>query len=371
MRIAFIGRHRDGEILSGPEKVARRLFEQFQLRPGVHASFFTYFFDGKAASAAQKIAGSMQHGDAAVCTLGLARFPSALSAFQPDVLLVATFERFVIVPVLWARMRGIPVLYIVHGIVRRENALWRMNAPWSMRVKDALAEKLVFTAASQCVCVSPHIRVLAEREYALDVHTPVIPNGVDAAFFDTLQSDTSRSNGGVVLRIAFAGDVSRVEKGWKFFRDALAMMRHPAEVSLLGPSPRETERPPVPVQVSDLLPSAALARWLAAHDCFVCASSYESFSIATAEAMAAGLPVIVTEESGISSMINDHGNGLLVRYGDVQGLAAALDTLAADPAARAALGHAGRMSVSHLAWSDIADKYLEECATLTQQGRRA
>ncbi|MBI5646223.1 MAG: glycosyltransferase family 4 protein [Ignavibacteriae bacterium] len=371
MRIAFVGRYREGDILSGPEKVARRIFQQFQLRPEVHAAFFTYFFDGKTASAARKIVGRTTHQDDAVCTLGLARFASALSAFQPDVLLVATFERFVIFPVLWARLRGIPVLYIVHGVVRRENALWRVNAPWSMRVKDALAEKFVFALASQCVCVSPHIRGLAGREYGIDMNAPVIPNGVDAVFFDTQNFETSRSNSGAVLRIAFAGDVSRVEKGWKFFRDALEMMRNPAEVSLLGPSPRETDRPPVPVTVSDPLPSAALARWLTAHDCFVCASSFESFSIATAEAMAAGLPVIVTEESGISSMINDRGNGILVRYGDVQGLAAALDTLAADPGAREALGRAARMTVSHLAWSDIADRYLEECAALMHRGQRA
>lgn len=370
MRVAFIGRYREGDIFSGPEKVARRLFEQFQIQPGVETAFFTYFFDGNTASISSKFRGAARRDDAPVHTVGLARFPAALASFQPDILLVATFERFVAVPVLWARLRGIPVLYIVHGVVRRENALWRKNAPWSMRVKDALVEKLVYALVSRCICVSPHIRDIAAREYGLDHNAPVIPNGVDPLFFDVARAETPYSGGVPPLKIAFAGDVSRVEKGWGFFRAALALMRHPAAVSVLGPAPDENGLSSVRVCVADFLAQHPLARWLASHDCFVCASSFESFSIATAEAMAAGLPVVVTAESGISSCIHDSQNGILIRYGDARGLADALDTLAANPGLRADLGRAAKNTVRHLAWPAIADLYLEQCTELTARRRR-
>jgi glycosyltransferase involved in cell wall biosynthesis len=52
------------------------------------------------------------------------------------------------------------------------------------------------------------------------------------------------------------------------------------------------------------------------------------------EAMAAGLPVVTTDVSGIASLITDGENGLLVAEGSTDGLAAALGKLIGDSALR-------------------------------------
>ena len=47
--------------------------------------------------------------------------------------------------------------------------------------------------------------------------------------------------------------------------------------------------------------------------------------------MAAGLPVITTDSGGTSEIVNDGGqNGILVRYGDVQGYAESIALLIND-----------------------------------------
>jgi colanic acid/amylovoran biosynthesis glycosyltransferase len=58
------------------------------------------------------------------------------------------------------------------------------------------------------------------------------------------------------------------------------------------------------------------------------------------EAMASGLPVIATRHGGIPSVIESERDGLLVEEHDVDALSGAIETLLADPAARARMGRA-------------------------------
>ncbi len=84
---------------------------------------------------------------------------------------------------------------------------------------------------------------------------------------------------------------------------------------------------------------------LAAADIFAMPSRTDSFGIVYLEAWLYGVPVIGARTWGVTDVI-DHGkDGLLVPFGDVEVLAAALAGLLDDPARRAALGAAGRAKV--------------------------
>jgi glycosyltransferase involved in cell wall biosynthesis len=73
-------------------------------------------------------------------------------------------------------------------------------------------------------------------------------------------------------------------------------------------------------------------------DAFVLPSSYEGFPISIIEAMASGLPVVATAVDGVPEVVEHERTGLLVRTGDVQGLAGALARLADDSQLRQRLG---------------------------------
>ena len=81
---------------------------------------------------------------------------------------------------------------------------------------------------------------------------------------------------------------------------------------------------------------------LAAADLFVMPSLMEGLPLALVEAMAAGLPVVVSDVGGIPEVAKQGSEAILVPPGDPAGLAEGLATLMRDPLARACMGAAAR-----------------------------
>ena len=90
--------------------------------------------------------------------------------------------------------------------------------------------------------------------------------------------------------------------------------------------------------VPDLLGSAAVA--------VVPSHWAEAFGLTVVEAMAAGVPVVASAVGGIPELVDEGVTGLLVPPADPEALATAVERLLRDPAARAAMGAAGR-EVAH------------------------
>jgi glycosyltransferase involved in cell wall biosynthesis len=86
----------------------------------------------------------------------------------------------------------------------------------------------------------------------------------------------------------------------------------------------------------------------------------EPFGMPTAEAMAAGLPVVTTRRGGLPEVIEDEVTGLLVDAADVDGLTRAIARLLDDPSLRRRFGEAGRArAVERFGWDRITNQTLE------------
>jgi glycosyltransferase involved in cell wall biosynthesis len=86
-----------------------------------------------------------------------------------------------------------------------------------------------------------------------------------------------------------------------------------------------------------------LSAMYGACDVFVLPSAQEGFGLVYLEAMAAGKPVIAARAGAAPEVVVDGVTGLLVEYGDIESLAAAIDRLSNDAALRRNMGDAGRM----------------------------
>ncbi len=87
---------------------------------------------------------------------------------------------------------------------------------------------------------------------------------------------------------------------------------------------------------------------LAASDIFVLPSHFEGLPMSVIEAMLTGLPVVATDIRGPREQVVSGETGLLVPPGDAGALAAALASLAGNPALRARMGAAGRARATEL-----------------------
>ena len=85
----------------------------------------------------------------------------------------------------------------------------------------------------------------------------------------------------------------------------------------------------------------------AAADLFVLPSRHEPWGVVVNEALAAGLPVVLSDRVGAAAdLLVDGENGRLVPAGDAVALANALEDLCRDPQGRQAAGEASRRIVA-------------------------
>jgi glycosyltransferase involved in cell wall biosynthesis len=90
--------------------------------------------------------------------------------------------------------------------------------------------------------------------------------------------------------------------------------------------------------------------FFAAIDVFALPSRSDSFGLVLLEAWANGAPCVGYRAGGLPWVIRDGSDGLLVRCGDLDGLAEALTRLAGEPALRRRLGEAGRGRIGEFDW---------------------
>jgi alpha-1,6-mannosyltransferase len=104
-----------------------------------------------------------------------------------------------------------------------------------------------------------------------------------------------------------------------------------------------------------------VAAVLAGSDVVVLTSGTETFSLATAEALACGTPVVGPARGAVGELVVSSGGGLAFTSGSAPALGHALRTvLALDPAARRAVGASGRAHIlRHFTWDSVADRLAE------------
>jgi starch synthase len=121
-----------------------------------------------------------------------------------------------------------------------------------------------------------------------------------------------------------------------------------------------------------VLPRPELIQVLSNSVVALCPSVYEPFGLVNVEAMACGTAVVATDVGGIPEIVVDGETGLLVHIGlgpdgqpsdperFVADLAAAVNTLVADPATAERMGVVGRKrAVEEFSWPSIAARTVE------------
>jgi glycosyltransferase involved in cell wall biosynthesis len=186
----------------------------------------------------------------------------------------------------------------------------------------------------------------------------VVPYAADAARFFPPADGGHRDR----LRVIFAGQLV-LRKGLRIAFDALAQVRQsqPATLELYGAVSREmrstlaalADRPWLKLHAA--VDHATLAEVFRRAGMLVLPSWEEAFGLVVPQALACGLPCLVSDRVGASDLIVHRRNGSIFPAGDPAALAAEIRWWSENPAA---------FQTSPLTWADCARQLLELTETL-------
>jgi len=279
---------------------------------------------------------------------------------------------------------GIPLVLTVHSLEPLRP--WKREQLAGGYEVSSWVERTAIESADAVVAVSHGTRADVLRLFDVAperVH--VIHNGIDPDFYRPDPNTDALERHGIdpaVPYVLFVGRITR-QKGIVHLVRAIRHLDPGIGVVLCAGQPDTTEigrevedgvraaqaeRPNV-VWIGEMV-SREEARQLYSHaSVFCCPSVYEPFGIINLEAAACETPVVASAVGGIPEVVVDGETGLLVpvelSLDDPMSpidpdrfelnLAGAINALMADPAAREAMGRAGRRrAVEHFGWSAIA-----------------
>ncbi|HWZ85068.1 MAG TPA: glycosyltransferase family 4 protein [Thermoanaerobaculia bacterium] len=239
---------------------------------------------------------------------------------------------------------GIPVLVSCRGS--------QVNvAPYDPKRGVARGLPATFEKATAVHCISGAIEREAQRFRLDPTKARVIHPGIDPEFF--VPPETREPS--PVLRLVEVGSLVWV-KGATYALQAVRKLLDrgiPVALSLVGEGPA---RQRILYTIDDLdlwdhvtllgaLSPVAVRDRLQQSDIFVLPSLSEGFCNAAVEAMACGLPVVMTNCGGVREGVTDGVEGFIVPVRDPDAMAAAIEKLAKDAALRERMARAGRARV--------------------------
>lgn len=246
---------------------------------------------------------------------------------------------------------------------------WASNAgsgpdsPFTRRLLGPF-NRWIWRRADRLVLASESLGDLALRGLP-GLRYSVVHNGVDLARFHPARTPR-RTRAGRVHCLAVAGLTEH--KRVADLIHALALLeRGRFELEIVGTGAEESRLRGLATCLGvaqEVVFWGALSRPKVAEryreaDLFTLVPSAESTGSGFAEALASGLPIVGSSVGAIPEIVEHRNNGLLVRPGDVRGIADAIARLADDPQLRREMGRRNRLEAkATLDWSRITDRYL-------------
>jgi glycosyltransferase involved in cell wall biosynthesis len=181
---------------------------------------------------------------------------------------------------------------------------------WASFRESDRAHRRITRRKDEEIALADYVWVTSEmaRETYLEAGVPrqkisVVPLGVEVSAF----TPPPRESDSASTRFIFVGRATAV-KGVDVLLDAFRRLREEepsSRLMMVGRRPRGLTRPDG-VEFGGQLTRAELARELRRADCLVLPSRFDSFGLVVPEAMATGLPVIVSDRVGAKDLVR-HG----------------------------------------------------------------
>jgi glycosyltransferase involved in cell wall biosynthesis len=248
-------------------------------------------------------------------------------------------------------------IYLGNGVLDRRELAWLHRR----RLRDIELADLILVP-------SDHIAETLIRHGTPRTKILVVPYAADCRRF----CPDPRKSYGSPCTFLFAGGITQ-RKGVKYLLEAWSRIRRPGWIlQLLGELPRNASslKPHLThVELIGRVSHAAVPAKMAAADVFVFPSLFEGSAVVTYEALACGLPSVVSSSAG--SVVRDGWEGFVVEPHDVDALANRMRLLGESPELRAQMALRARARALEFDWpryhKSIAEAIGQACPSLTKQ----
>ena len=272
---------------------------------------------------------------------------------------------------------GIPHVMTAHSLEPLRP--WKAEQLGGGYTLSSWAERTAIEAADAVIAVSHGMRedILGCYPSLDPARIHVVHNGIDTSLYHPTPDNAALARHGVDPDrpyVLFVGRITR-QKGVPHLLRAARKFDPSVQLVLCAGAPdtpaidlefrtlvdelRQTRD--AVVWIPEMLPRPEVIELLSHAAVFACPSVYEPLGIVNLEAMACAAPVVASAVGGIPEVVQDGVTGVLVRYDEKDpaafesGLAEAIESVIADPAAAARMGEAGReRAVREFGWDAIA-----------------
>lgn len=278
---------------------------------------------------------------------------------------------------------GIPLCAIVHGL-----DVTTTFAPYQWLVRktlSALDAVYPVSSATAAACIS---------RGATPEKVTVLPNGIsEDRFQSTLDREAAREGLAELLAMPMLDDIHVISsvgrqvkrKGFDWFiLNVLPNLDDHVHYVLAGDGPMSEEitRAAVEASVADRVhilgrvPEEVLQTVYAASDLYIMPNIHvpgdmEGFGVVMLEAGLSSLPVVAADLEGISDVIEQDKNGILINSGDTEGFIEAISGLLVDRQRLARLAASSRDTVVRkFNWDSVADLFVTNLSDQVKSARR-
>jgi glycogen synthase len=286
-------------------------------------------------------------------------------------------------------LHGVPLVLTTHSL--EPHRPWKVEQLGTAYHASSWIERTAYQNADGVVAVSAAMKRDVQQLYGVDPERiRIIHNGIDLGQYRPRFDPALLARLGIdadVPYVLFVGRITR-QKGIVHLVNAIRYLQPGAQVVLCAGAPdtpeiaremssavdraRATSAHRI-VWIEEMLPKEQVIALYTHAAIFVCPSVYEPFGIINLEAMACKTPVVASAVGGIPEVVEHGETGLLVAPEAVSAtdveprnpdqfsrdLAAAVNTLLADPALRERMAERARQRVEQtFSWTNIARQTL-------------
>ena len=280
-----------------------------------------------------------------------------------------------------ALLHGVPHVLTAHSLEPLRP--WKQEQLGGGYRVSTWVERTAYASADAIIAVSHGMRadVLTTYPFVDPATVHVIHNGIDTDLYSPTPDPTTLTELGIDNARPYVLFVGRIthQKGLVHLLNAARSFSDDLVLVLAASSPdnheiasntagaveqlRAARGEDSVVWLKEQVARPTLIKLFSSALAFVCPSIYEPLGIVNLEAMACQTAVVASAVGGIPEVVVDGQTGLLVSYeardpaGFERDLAAAVNSLVADPSRATAMGAAGRSRAqSDFGWAAIAER---------------